>query len=165
MFSVPGAYFGLTPIEEGKCNLTCLALKHKPFDLLQIRRAHPRLEKLLSTSQPCFEWMKVQVPSFGLKRTPAWKNAYFIGDAAGSVPPASGNGLTLAILGGMRAAEYAQQGRDADFKNDWSRFFRKRLWMGQLLHTALLRPYLLNTFIRAQSPFPQLAQMIYQFSR
>jgi flavin-dependent dehydrogenase len=117
MHAFSGGYYGIAPIEEGKFNVAGI-----------------------STTPMEGEWMKASIPNFGVRKTPDWENTYFIGDAAGTIPPATGNGLTMALLSGVMGAEYALKGDVAGFKKAWHRRFSSQITFGKLAHHLLLKP-------------------------
>jgi menaquinone-9 beta-reductase len=129
MFSTPGIYLGIVPVEDGLYNLAGLARlsmveQAGSLDCLiaSVRRIHPLLDGYLSEAIPQFnEWMQVKVPEFGIKRTIPLPRTYYIGDAALTVPPACGNGLSLAIQSGCLAAQYALRDDSVSFRSDWQK--------------------------------------------
>lgn len=173
MFSFPGAYLGLSPIENGKCNLACLAKKEivQPFPSIDafidaLGRSHPRLGDYLFHAEKLFpDWMQARVPEFGLKKAPLWPNAYFIGDAAGTIPPACGNGLTMALEGGLLAADYALKGDFQGFRQVWKKRYSTQIRVGKILHELMLRPGCGNAFISLQRVFPKLASLFFNLTR
>ena len=105
MYSFPGAYLGIAPIEDNKYNVACLA------NLKEVRRfsdpqlfienlisQNPFIHTVLSKGDNLLgRWMNAPIPAFGIKQTPNWLDTYFIGDAAVTIPPACGDGLAMAI--------------------------------------------------------------------
>lgn len=173
MYICEGAYLGISPIEEGKCNIACLA-SNATFErygsasgiLDHFRKQHPRLESHLAQGNALFgEWMCSRIPAFGLRKTLKYPQAYFIGDAAGGIPPASGCGLTMAICGGVLAAEYAVK-RDAfGFNAAWQRICRKPIFWAKKLHYIMLRPLAADYSFMAASRCPSLAKHLFQLTR
>ncbi|HRD56140.1 MAG TPA: NAD(P)/FAD-dependent oxidoreductase, partial [Parachlamydiaceae bacterium] len=126
MFSFPNAYLGVSPVEDNKANVACIAkISHmeniNPQTFIQnLIAKNPYLNALLPVKNNLFkEWMTASIPDFGFKQTPDWQDCYFIGDAAMTIPPASGNGLSLAIFGGCLAAEHAVEQKYLEFKKIW----------------------------------------------
>jgi flavin-dependent dehydrogenase len=173
MFSFPGAYLGLSPIENGKCNVACLAqkdlvLSYPSIDafIQALGSSNPRLGNYLFQGKNLFpDLMQAKVPEFGLKRIPLWPNAYFIGDAAGTIPPACGNGLTMALAGGLLAANYAFKNDFQGFREVWKKRFSTQILVGKLLHEVMLRPACGNAFISLQRFFPKLAPLFFNLTR
>ncbi len=156
MFSFPGAYFGISPIEKGKFNVACLATLEK------VNGSPEKLmETLLSGGKRLFPWMTVKIPEFGVKETPYFPNCYFVGDAAGTIPPATGNGLSMALSGGIMAAEYAFRGDAAGFRSAWRARYSSQIMWGKLFHYAMMRPWLLNGLFKISHAFP-IPQALYK---
>jgi flavin-dependent dehydrogenase len=173
MFSFPGAYLGLVPVEGGRVNLACLVQLKKinplpfPQPIMQyLIDSHPHLRQLLETGHNLLgDWMEAPVPEFGLKSTPNWLKTYFIGDAAGTIPPACGNGLSLAIASGYLAAEFAIRGDAPGFKRMWQKCCASPLFFGKGLHHLFLHPFLGNWGMQASEWFPFLAKKIFDLTR
>lgn len=173
LFSFKGAYLGVTPVENGSANLACLATieQFKQFSsseqfMQNLITSHPVLRNLLASGSNLFDgWMEAFVPEFGLRTTSHWPRTYWIGDAAGTIPPASGNGLSLAIASGYLAAEFALKDEAQLFKKEWKKkcYFQIKLAKG--LHRLFLNPFwgskgmLLNKF------FPCIGQKAFTFTR
>lgn len=172
MFSFNGAYIGLSPVEDNKLNVACLAdIKAVGYTdplafIDRLISRHPKLNALLSNRNNLFDhWMIAPLPSFGVKETPDWPDAYFIGDAAATVPPACGNGLSLAISGGCLAAEYLSRGEAREFKSLWSKRCSKQLFWANLIHKLMLNPSLGNSFMVISRLFPFMQNKLFDLSR
>jgi flavin-dependent dehydrogenase len=163
MFSLPGAYLGISPVEDNLSNVACIADLTKyqtPEQLL----SHPLLH-FLTKEKMCFPWMITQVPSFGIQQTPNWPNAYFIGDASVRIPPASGEGLSLALIGGQLAASYALKNEPATFKALWHKRCRSQMLFAKGLHTLMLNPTYSNPLIALANRFPIISRKLYTSTR
>lgn len=145
MHSFPGGYMGISPIEGGRHNVACLVKAEHFHDHL--------MDTLLPGKRPLFPWMQAQIPPFGMKKVPKVPSCYFVGDAAGTIPPATGSGLSMAISGGILAAEYAFKGDSEGFRNALVRENRSRIYWGKLFHEALLRPSLMQSLFRVSNVF------------
>lgn len=173
MFSFPGAYLGLAPVEGGRTNLACLAKIEKveqassPEEFMQgLIEGHPVLRHLLSLSHNLFkDWMKAYVPSFGLRSPPSWPRTYWIGDAASTIPPACGNGLSLALASGYLAAEFASRDDAPGFKQIWRRRCSSQILFGKGLHHLFLHPSLGNSALHLSRWFPFLTAKIFALTR
>ena len=172
MFSFPGAYLGLAPIEEGKVNVACLATLEavgdaSPSDFMhRLIERHPLLRGLIQEGGHLFpEWMSASIPSFGLRPTPPWPRTYFIGDAAGTIPPACGKGLSLALASGCLAAEYGQRDDAAGFKRAWHRQCRLQMTMANMLHRLLLAPHWGDRLLQLGEKLPWLANKTFTLAR
>lgn len=173
MFSFPGAYLGLAPVENGWTNLACLAtLKrvqkdHSPQSFMQdLIQSHPRLRDLLISGHNLFDgWMEVSIPEFGLRSPPPWPRTYWIGDAAATIPPACGNGLTLALLSGYLAAEFAVRDQAPGFKHEWKKRCASQILFGKGLHSLFLHPLLGNGMMHIVQRVPRLGQTLFSLTR
>lgn len=173
MFTFPGAYLGLVPIENNHANLACLARLElvqtypSPQQFMNaLIQKHPTLCELLSSGRNLFkEWMEARVPEFGLRFTPDWPRTYFIGDAVGTIPPATGRGLSFAITSGYLSAEFAVQDNPKGFKKMWSKRCKSPLFFGKVVHHAFLNPFINAWCLRVANCSPFLAQQIYALTR
>jgi flavin-dependent dehydrogenase len=171
MFSFPGAYLGITPIENDHFNVAGLAeySLFKDLSLAELidslKRQQPLLNTYLNEGQNLFtEWMQTTVPEFGIKHTPHYPRTYYIGDAAATIPPASGNGLTLAIECGRLAAHYVLKDDEQGFKKQWHSRIRGPIFFAKLLHRVMLNPSYGNPLIWLNSRLP-LAHLLYKMTR
>ena len=172
MFSFKSAYLGISPVEENKVNVACLA------DLRSIQDTDPLefIEKLIETNHHLASilnqrtnlldhWMITPIPPFGIKSTPDWIDCYFIGDAAVTVPPACGNGLSMAIAGGCLSAEYAIRKEYQTFKKVWLKRCSSQLYWAQILHKIMLNPLYGNPLIGIVKVFPSIGTKLFESSR
>lgn len=173
MYAFPGAYVGIGQIAPGKVNIAALA-RRSHFDSAGspeafvdiLRRENRRFDARLKAAQPLFDrWISCQVPEFGVKQVPQWPNSYFIGDAAGTIPPACGDGLAIALASGRLAAEYALSGDDLGFRIEWKRLFASRIRWGKMFHSAMMNPMMASMLIKASQHFAPLPQFIFNHTR
>lgn len=173
MFSFKDAYLGIVPIENKHANLACLAKLKKvlqfpsPQQFIQsLVTSHPFLFHLLSSGYNLFNnWMEVYVPEFGLRNTPNWPQTYWIGDAAMTIPPASGNGLSLAIVSGCLAAEFAIRNDPVGFKHFWKKRCILQMKFAKGLHYLFLNPSWSSIAIHLNDWLPSLAPKVFNFTR
>jgi menaquinone-9 beta-reductase len=173
MFFFKGAYIGISPIEEGKCNVACLvkikdAKRFGTSDMFikHLMSKNKLLHFYLSQGKLLFsKWMTAHVPEFGIKITPEWEETYFIGDAAGTIPPVSGDGLSIAIKSGILAAEFAVHGDALAFKKVWKEHNKKAIYCSQLLNKICLSPLLGNKIFQMGKLFPSVIKKIFQMTR
>ena len=168
MISFRGGYIGLAPIENHAFNVACLVKQtvanrqggaEKFIKKLIVE--HPILKKYFIDSRPLFSWMTAPIPAFGIRDTPKWIDVYFIGDAAASISPACGNGLSMAISGGCLSAEYAVESRFQDFKTDWNQRCHSQIKWGNMLNQIMLNPFLSQIGIKVATIFPALAHQFF----
>jgi flavin-dependent dehydrogenase len=82
-----GGYYGIAPVAPGIVNVAILS------------ELGTDLRDQLDLGEPCDPgWITTQVPLFGHRTTPSWNSCTFIGDARAAIPPATGLGLTSALL-------------------------------------------------------------------
>jgi menaquinone-9 beta-reductase len=172
MFGFDGAYLGLSPIEEGKANLACLALTSKVAKAGSIQNlmeslieSSPRLRGLLSQGRPLFEWMSAPIPFFGYKSTPHWIDAYFIGDAAMSIPPACGGGQSQAVFSGLLAGRYVLKRDFVGFKSECRKQSSKMMRVAKILHYALMNPRIGEVVMTGCRWFPSVSKWLYDSTR
>jgi len=158
-----GGYAGLAPVEGDRINLCLLATVGalrdcggSPDRLWRKRVwANPALQSAVGDASPCSAWKSVGPLRFGARR-PSARGVLFVGDAAGTVDPFCGEGMSHALRGAEIAwpvlQEAAAGGRLDDelaarFRSDWERAFvpltRRVRRLGWLLgHPRLSGPAL-----------------------
>lgn len=172
MFSLPGAYLGIAPIEDQKYNVACLAklnimqgISSQQF-IENLIQQNPFVKNAFSQAGNLFnQWMVTSIPEFGVKKTPNWLDTYFIGDAAMTIPPACGGGLSMAILGGILAADYAFKSEFSEFKTNWECFCSSQQFWGKLLHKIMLNPKVGTPIGKLIQPFSFLTKKLYSLTR
>jgi len=159
-------YAGLGPIEAGRINLcmmlTVRALKRcggSPERVLRERvMRNPALQSLLEQARSA-RWHSVGPLRFAPRR-PSAAGAIFIGDAAGTIDPFCGAGMSHALMAAELARPIALRAAAAgvledelarDWDATWRRAFlaptRRVRWQGRLLQ----RPWLADRLIRGMS--------------
>jgi len=99
-----GGYAGMSRIEDGKSCFCYLvdsrrlkAAGNIPALELQMRAENPHLEKMLAHMQPLWEEpLSIAQLSF-LPKTRQHEGVLLLGDAAGSIAPLAGNGMSMAL--------------------------------------------------------------------
>lgn len=169
MYPFEGGYGGISSIGKGQVNVACLMAKtqHRLNDPLKsLFLLAPALQKRLEKGTLILpEWIIGQIPQFGIKNPPAWKNTYFIGDAAGTIPPATGLGISLALTSGYMAAEFAKNGDDQGFKRNWTKRYAHVFKYGQALHYCFTHPMASRSILQLTKVFPQLPPKIFAWTR
>lgn len=173
MFSSQGAYLGISLLEEGKTNVACLATMQRIESagtaenlIHQLAQENPKLEKLLKNGTNLLNtWMTAPIPFFGFKETPEWNDAYFVGDAAMSLPPACGGGLSMSILTGVSAAQHVIQKNPAGFKKWCRAHYSRQMLAAKTLHRVLLQPKLCGWIMRGCNAFPGISKLIFRATR
>ena len=133
LFVFDGGYAGLGPIEGGRLNLALIATVRalracggSPDRLLRERMlANPLLADRLGGSAPCSAWKTVGPLRFGARR-PTSHGVLFVGDAAGTIDPFSGEGMSHALAGAELALPYVLSGGlSREGERAWDRAWRK----------------------------------------
>ncbi len=162
MYSTQGAYFGVVPVSTGKTNLTCLVSKkdHALNDkklLFRLIKKFPALTIFLRENEvEKQDWLMTSSPEFNLKKLPGWSNAYWIGDALGSLPPAIGLGFAHSLNSGILAADYYLQNKPHVFLNISLAELNRKKILGKLMHQIMLNPLLTAMAFPLLKNFPPL---------
>lgn len=174
MHLMPGAYFGIAPIGLNKVNVAGLiactpeqaknpkATLESFFKCKETRILKDQLEKCTLLYE---DWLTGPVPEFGIRHHPQWPNALFIGDAAGVIPPATGNGLAMGLSSGILAAEYALKGQSETYQKQWNKVYRGRISKGMLLHRLFLSPTFSRAIPLVSSLIPALPYYLFKTTR
>ncbi len=129
-----GGYFGSVPISNTTSNIACLMKKE----------ASPPLD---------LDWHRAQVPNFGFKKVPCLPNSYWIGDAAASFPPATGQGFAHAILSGKLAARYIATNTEG-FQQKLHTLTKAKMHYALAIHQLMLSPLAAKLACRMLSHLP-----------
>lgn len=174
MSLMPGAYFGMSPIEEGKVNVAGLMRcspgeglnPQKTFSrFIQSKAAEPLLKKLQGGKCLFDAWMVSAVPEFGMRSPFSFPRLFSLGDAAGTIPPASGNGLAMALTSGIMAAEKALAASSAQYARDWQKEYFWRIQRGKLLHNYFLSPFFSKTLPWVANTLPSIPRQVFNMTR
>lgn len=174
MHLMPNAYFGIASIGINRVNVAGLIAcspeeAKQPKDTLHNffkRNDAKTLVKMLDSGQCLFDsWLTGAVPEFGIKDNPRWPNTFFLGDAAGVIPPATGNGLAMGLTSGLLAAEYALKGLPEDYRKHWNREYKGRISKGMLLHRLFLSPRFAAVAAKISDFFPSLSNYYFHATR
>ncbi len=165
MYPLHGGYAGLSPVGKGYFNFTCLLPLHIDHQD-KLFKAAPHLQHRLQHGQMAWkEWMTCRIPAFGMKKTPIQPNTYFIGDAAGTIPPASGLGLSIAITSGYMCANYVAKNDSLGFRDAWYHKYKNIFAYGHFLHWLLTKPLAIQSAIRLGKLFPKLPSGLFSKNR
>jgi menaquinone-9 beta-reductase len=116
LFVFDGGYAGLGPIEGGRLDLALIARVealrasgNSPQRLFEERIiGNPLLAQRLDGSQLLSSWRAIGPLKFGV-RIPASHGALFLGDAAGTIDPFSGEGISNALVAAELALPYVER--------------------------------------------------------
>jgi len=165
MHSGPSGYIGLSPIEDGKTNVTGLFKKNKHckgkhLDLILAYLRANQLTQLAARLKnfPLIEdsFCAISGFEFGQCHTAHDPNRLQLGDAAQLIPPFVGNGMSMALESAAIAADhltnYAKSPQKSNWQqtvstiqNDCAKLFHTRMKVALHLHPLLLSKIGLNT--------------------
>ncbi|MDH3784785.1 MAG: FAD-dependent monooxygenase, partial [Acidobacteriota bacterium] len=149
-----GGYVGRVEVEDERSNV-CMMVRRD--SLRRHGGADPLLAHLgLVSGERLSRWHGLGPLTFGPRRA-AGRGALLIGDAAGTVDPYSGEGISHALL----AAEYClpyvlaaiaegtvTQAAERQFQKTWNRRFRRASWRIRLLGRVLESPIASRPMLR-----------------
>lgn len=171
----PGGYCGISNIEEDK---TCLCYIVNSKYLNKVKNSIPELEKnilfknsnlekIFTTAEFLFEEpVTVSGINFLIKE-PVTEDSFFLGDAAGSMAPITGNGMSM----GLRSASVLANNMDQYFSKKitkqqlvtnytqfWTKEFSTRIKLSRHLQSLSEFSFLTNRTIELFNLFPSLAK-------
>jgi flavin-dependent dehydrogenase len=170
-------YCGISRVEDDRyclCYMTTaenLQISNNSIPVLEkdILRKNPFLEKIFSSTLPLFEQpVTISQISFE-KKEQVEDHLLFIGDAAGMVPPLSGNGMSMALHGSKIAFQcldaflrglIARHEMEQEYIDQWNRQFGRRLWVGRLLQRCFGSASHTNLLLHSLKPFPRLVSFL-----
>jgi flavin-dependent dehydrogenase len=135
----------------------------------RILRKNPFLEELFSSTVSLFEQpVTISRISFE-RRTQVENHVLLIGDAAGMIPPLSGNGMSMALHGSKIAfqcidtflkGDLARYELEQEYIDRWNGQFGRRMWMGRLLQRWFGSESRTDLLLYSLSPFPRLVSFL-----
>lgn len=174
MHLLPGAYFGMAPIEEGKVNVAGIIQLNQykslpPYavlsQVLNSPEAEPFAKQLKEGCSVFDQWMITPVPEFGAKPSIQCPGLFPLGDAVGTIAPATGNGIAMGLTAGIMAAELALSHNNRQYLRDWRREYYWRIQRGQLLHKLFLSKHLAQSIPSIVKYFPNLPVKVFRSTR
>ncbi|MBS1663210.1 MAG: FAD-dependent monooxygenase [Bacteroidetes bacterium] len=170
-------YCGISRIEDGLCNLCYMTTAENlrasgnsiPEMEKAILRQNPHLDRLFSSIKPVFE-QPVTISQISYeKKTKVEEHILFIGDAAGMIPPLSGNGMSMALHGSKIAfqcihaflqGQLARYELEQEYTDQWNRQFGRRFWMGRQLQSLFGSESRTNLLLSSLRPFPKIVSFL-----
>ena len=154
IYSFPGGYGGLSPIENGLANHCFMVKADRVRELngdpdrivSELAFQNARAAQTLLHAEPVTRWLSVAVTGFGERETVIAENAFAVGDAAAFIDPFTGSGMLMALESSEILAEciveYSNEPKSiaARYKRLHTRRFRRRLAFCRLLRHAAFRP-------------------------
>lgn len=157
-----GGYLGISPVDAHTANIACLVKK----EIAQIKSITALLKKIEPNAKMLFpEWLTGQLPEFGIRENPSWERVFWIGDAAGSIPPICGDGLAIGITSGCMAADYLLNSNAEAFKKAWLKRYQSRFFWALRLHSFMLSKRSSRLAIGACNFAPFLAPFVWKLTR
>lgn len=168
-----GGYLGISRITDHTANIACLIKKESFLASLSPDHLISRLQKertifkeRMANARMLFpQWLIGELPEFGIRTNPDWDRVFWIGDAAGSIPPLCGDGLALAVSSGCMAADYLLQSDAKQFQKAWLKRVKKRFFYAKQLHKIMLNPLTSTLAFKIGNLFPQLPIHLWKATR
>ncbi|HXB94816.1 MAG TPA: NAD(P)/FAD-dependent oxidoreductase [Puia sp.] len=170
-------YCGISKVEDDRyclCYMTTagnLSISGNSIPEVEknILRKNPFLEDVFASVVPLFDQpVTISQISFE-KKTQVENHILLIGDAAGMVPPLSGNGMSMALHGSQIAfrciesflkGEIARYEMEQEYIDRWNGQFGRRLWMGRFLQRCLGSAKGADFLVHSLRPFPKLVSFL-----
>ncbi|MBI3015073.1 MAG: NAD(P)/FAD-dependent oxidoreductase [Candidatus Tectomicrobia bacterium] len=183
LFFYPGGYAGLVHIEDDLWNL-CLLVQARDYlprganpDTIFAATVlkNPVARERLLGARRVSRWQGMSHLNWGVY-SPSRSGLLFVGDAAGTIPPFLGEGVTMALRGGQIAASVLENtlgvgskiggtSPESIYGRIWSRELRRPYRLATLLsfgtRSPLLRKFLLSGLARS----PSLASLLLAATR
>lgn len=162
----PGGYLGISNVDAKINNVACLAKKEyvqQPEEFIQAL-----LQKInrFSKARMVFpKWLTGQLPEFGIRKNQDLPNVFWIGDAAGSIPPVCGDGLAIAITSGCMAADYFLSEGAIAFHKAWLKRYRRRFFMAKWIHRVMITPGINKIAVETCHAFPTMPVFFWKQTR
>lgn len=182
LHGAPGAYCGLSPIEENRINVCWIGRTTALNDaggsaegmLNAIRRQNPALDERLGALTRVSERFEAvsQVPLMPKSRFA--DDVCMIGDAAGMIAPLCGDGMAMALqtadLLSPLASDFLNGRCSAHafrttYKSAWTDTFARRMRLGRWIHEAAFRPGATWTLVQSCRLLPPLARWLIRSTR
>ncbi|MBL0234940.1 MAG: FAD-binding protein [Chitinophagaceae bacterium] len=171
----PGGYCGVSSIEDNK---TCLCYIVNSKKLNSVGNSIPELEKVYLFKNKRLRKLFTQAEfllkdpltisgiNFNIKR-PATENFFNLGDAAGSIAPVTGNGMSIALRSASVLAslvdsyfskQISRQQLVQNYTGFWNKEFSTRVKLSRHFQKLSESPFLANLSLGLFKPFPSLAK-------
>ena len=144
----PGGYAGLQSVEDGVANFSALvnrrtlaALGGWPGFLAMLRRTSPHARERLEGAEPLLSKpLAVSSIPYGFVRKQALgERLWAVGDQAAVIPSFTGDGMSIALYSGLRAADSVLRGQAAHaFQGELNRDLRFQILRATALSLALV---------------------------
>ncbi len=162
----PGGYTGLQCVEDGVANLSALVNRRSlaklggwPGFLTMLRETCPQAEQRLRGAEPLLpKPLAVSAIPYGFLRRHAIGNGLWaVGDQAAVIPSFTGDGMSIALYSGVRAAESLLRGESAEtFQHNLHRELRWQVRRATALSLALVHAPSRTLLVAAVHLWPNL---------
>jgi len=156
LHSFRGGYGGAVLVENGWVDMAFMIkqsvfMEYKNIDKVMeaVLYSNPWMKKLITDGKAMWK-QPMAVSNFTLgEKTTHSLQAFTAGDAKAMIPPASGNGMAMALLSGtmlgQKIKEGDKQGKsweeiEKEYSEQWTAYFGQRLWWGKHIQRLMERP-------------------------
>lgn len=163
-------YCGMSGIEDGKVNFSYISkatnLRECGNDIRQMEERilsrNPYLSNYIHNAEFLFKPVVVSHVDFDVRSALAG-HMLMTGDAAGSIAPLSGNGMSMALRASKLAAgrihsflngDTTRQQMEQLYNDEWNTLFRRRIKRAKIVHSLFGKPFLNNASFMLFKLFP-----------
>ncbi len=176
-----GGYCGMSEVEGGWTNV-CLLVREDVFQqsdsvpafIEWMAQQNPILARRLRAAEQVHDrWLSVSQVPFMRKKL-VENDVLMIGDAAGMITPLTGDGMEMALHSGQIAARHlhaflagessTQHLFDA-YTSEWERTFVRRLRLGRMMQSVMLRPALFSPAVKLLNWAPAVGDYLFNATR
>jgi flavin-dependent dehydrogenase len=156
LHSFRGGYGGAVLVENGWVDMAFMIqqdvfLEYKNIEKVMesVLYSNPWMKKLITEGEAMWE-QPMAVSNFTLgKKMKTSQQVLMAGDALAMIPPASGNGMAMALLSGAMLGRNLKEGMEkgsafeevqSSYSKQWAAYFSRRLWWGKHIQRLMERP-------------------------
>ncbi|ULQ52603.1 NAD(P)/FAD-dependent oxidoreductase [Flavihumibacter fluvii] len=166
-------YCGISRVEDGVsclCYLTTahnLSLSNNSIAKMetQILMRNPHLARIFNEAEMLWSApLSISQVSF-MPKSKVHDHILMVGDAAGTITPLCGNGMSMALNGSKIVAgqvarflqkEISRREMEWQYQKQWQKQFSRRLYAGRIIQSFFGGPLLSKILVKAASGFPAL---------
>ncbi len=161
MTFIEGGYYGISPLDHKTMVVSCLLKKREPVALEELFSKNPLIQEHLRGATPFLSTPLVTpLGNFGKKELPLWEGSYFVGDAAATVAPLIGQGMTIALTSGQLAANYVRRGEWQEYRKAWKKHFSTRVSLSSILNSLALSPLFAPRLFPLLEKYPKIIETL-----
>lgn len=167
-----GGYGGAVLVENGWVDMAFMIRQDLFREFKNIQKVmeavlfqNPWMKRLLTYGEAMWD-QPMAVSNFHLgTKHQANEHIFTAGDAAAMIPPASGNGMAMALLSGVILGKNIRRGFQKSktrgqiqqaYQKEWKSFFNNRLWWGQRIQWIMENPGRANVAMKVMKISDQL---------